>query len=593
MAGRTVYGNSFSSNGWPMVDTGSCTWVNVPGTSVTLQIQNGWPLAILRAFAADFNAYVEPLRDADSACWTATNSVSTSNHLSGTAMDLNWNSHPFEVPDAGFDSAKIAAVEAIQDFYEGTVFWGNDWSNPKDAMHFQLASLANGGDINTYNNPAVGDFIARKIRADGFSTFRRGAAPMTPPAAQVLADATGLSVDRAGVILPTVVSGLQASQCNNVKRVAMWLAQCGEESAGFSTTTEFASGAEYEGRCSDLGNCSPGDGVKYKGRTWIQITGKAHYQEFSEWAFGKGLCSSPTQFVDNPTSLGDLPWAGIGAAWYWTVSRPQINSLCDNGDILGVTKAINGGTNGLQDRTDRYNRALALGDQLLALTTDAPPVEGDDDLSAEAERMIKELYDEYRKEKEGPSRSFMVPDGNPVDSPLGFLWNIDGNVENINITLGYLFGTTLAEEFVNTVASTGVAPASWAGNVNQAWLQQYGQQWCLGLISFRAAIQKAFKATGAVQPTVVNNAVPQVVNATISPSDAQDIANRVSQQIAIPAAPVQTTVTYTDSGDEASNIADLYRSLKSLGLADALPIEGRAPLAALISILQTKNGTQV
>jgi hypothetical protein len=92
MGGRVVYGNSSSSNGWPMVDEGSCTWTTVPGTDVSLEIQNGQPLAILRAFAADFNAYVEPLRDADSACWTATNSVGDSNHLSGTAMDLNWDS---------------------------------------------------------------------------------------------------------------------------------------------------------------------------------------------------------------------------------------------------------------------------------------------------------------------------------------------------------------------------------------------------------------------------------------------------------------------------------------------------------------------
>jgi hypothetical protein len=182
MGNRVVYGYTNSSNGWPMVDQGSCTWVTVPGTAVSLQIQNGWPLAVLRAFAADFNAYVEPLRDADSGCWTATNSVGSSNHLSGTAMDLNWNSHPFHVPNAGFDGAKIAAMRDIQAFYEGFVFWGNDWTDPKDAMHVQLSSRANGGNVNTFNNPAVGDFIARKIRADGFSTYRRGntSVPPTP-----------------------------------------------------------------------------------------------------------------------------------------------------------------------------------------------------------------------------------------------------------------------------------------------------------------------------------------------------------------------------------------------------------------------------
>lgn len=179
MARRNVYGNDWSSNGWPMVDEGSCTWVTVPGTDVSLQIQNGQPLAILRAFAADFNAEVEPLRDADSACWTATNSVDTSNHLSGTAMDLNWESHPFQVADAGFNQAKLAKIRELLNWYEGTVFWGNDWSDPKDAMHFQLASLANGGNINTYGNPFVDDFIKRKIRPDGFSA-RRGSAPAAP-----------------------------------------------------------------------------------------------------------------------------------------------------------------------------------------------------------------------------------------------------------------------------------------------------------------------------------------------------------------------------------------------------------------------------
>lgn len=185
MARRTVYGNDWSSNGWPMVDEGSCTWVTVPGTDVSLEIQNGQPLQILRAFAADYHAEVEPLRDADSACWTLENSVDDSNHLSGTAMDLNWNSHPFQIADAGFDPAKKAKVRELLNWYEGMIFWGDDWDDPKDAMHFQLASLANGGNINTYGNPAVDDFIKRKIRSDGFST-RRGAAPrvMTVPLVQ-------------------------------------------------------------------------------------------------------------------------------------------------------------------------------------------------------------------------------------------------------------------------------------------------------------------------------------------------------------------------------------------------------------------------
>jgi hypothetical protein len=182
---RTVYGNDHSSNGWPMVDEQSCTWVMVPGTDppVTIEVQDGQPLEIIPAFVADINAYVEHVNDADTACWTLGNDVSDSNHLSGTAVDVDWDQHPFQIADAGWTPDKIAEIRRILNFFEGMIFWGDDWTDPKDAMHFQLASLANGGDINTYGNPAVDDFIKRKIRPDGFSTYRRsGSAPPPTPA---------------------------------------------------------------------------------------------------------------------------------------------------------------------------------------------------------------------------------------------------------------------------------------------------------------------------------------------------------------------------------------------------------------------------
>ncbi|WP_078278526.1 M15 family metallopeptidase [Mycobacteroides franklinii] len=414
---RVVYGNSFSSNGWPMVNPEECTWVTVPGTSVILNIQNGQPLAILRAFAADFNAYVEPLRDPDSACWTATNSVSTSNHLSGTAVDLNWNSHPFQQADAGFDAAKITAVRAILDFYEGMVFWGNDWSDPKDAMHFQLSSLANGGSLNTYQNPKTADFIARKIRVDGFSTFRRGNKPVG--AAAVLATATGLSEARAAEILPAVSDGLNASQCTNVLRIAMWLAQVGHESGSFVYTEEIASGAAYEGR-ADLGNTQPGDGVRFKGRSWIQITGRSNYGLFSQWAYRQRLVPTPTYFVDHSTELADLKWAGIGAAWYWTVARSDINALSDRQDLETVTRRINGGTNGLADRRDRYNRALLQGDALLQLLTN-----GDDDMAQVPQDQWDTLYRLFTQPTVASVSMYATPEEGPIYNLVQLFQSID------------------------------------------------------------------------------------------------------------------------------------------------------------------------
>lgn len=516
MSDRVVYGNSHSLNGWPMVDQGSCVWVKVPGTNptVSLQIREGEPAKILGAFAADFNAYVEPLRDADSACWTPTNSVATSNHLSGTALDLNWSSHPFRVNYAGFDAAKIATMRELLAWYEEMIWWGQDWTTPKDAMHLEMHDDTYGSQ----NFARVESFIARKIRADGFSTFRRGGTVTPPPVivappapssnqVDVLVRATGVTTAKAQEILVGVVNGLRDSQCTNVNRIAMWLAQIGHESAGFNATEEYEDGDESTDRW------------KYKGRTWIQITWRTNYAGLSQWAFSKGLIPTATYFVDNPKLLAEIQYAGLGPAWYWTVARPQINSLCDQRNLTAVTQAINGGQNGAADRKNRYDRALALGDQLLALATQAPPTQGEDEMSAEdvarLERKIDALVNEWGPNKRGPSRSFLATDGAAVDSPLGFLYNIDGNVWTQQLTWAYLFDVPLAIDVVTSVAKNGAYEGSWVkSNEFNAWLNEFGQAYCQGLINFKNALAAkltskapaAVVATGSVTaPTPVTN----------------------------------------------------------------------------------------
>ena len=348
-----------SENGWEPAWVGQdrLNWVDIPGCDVQIQTQKGLPTAILRAWIADHNAFIEPVRNGDTASYTPTNSVSTSNHLNGTAADVNWDSHPFHVKGT-FTPEQMKTLREMLDFYEGTIFWAGDWRSPIDEMHVQLG-------YGTYGNPHTADFVARKIRADGYSTFRRGnTAPAVGPA-DILARATGLSLARAAAILPAVRDGLLASECTNVNRIAMWLAQVGHESDGFSTTEEYDKSGRY---------------APYIGRTWIQITWEENYRKFGEWCSVKGLVPSPTEFVDNPNSLADLKWAGLGAAWYWTVARPQINALSDGGDLLAVTKAINGGTNGIADRTDRFKRARALGDELLRLLDIERPRETIEDL---------------------------------------------------------------------------------------------------------------------------------------------------------------------------------------------------------------------
>lgn len=235
--------------------------------------------------------------------------------------------------------------------------------------------------------------------------------------AGVLARATGLSALRAAEILPAVSDGLKASQCTNVNRIAMWLAQIGHESAGFNATEEYASGAAYEGR-ADLGNTQPGDGVRFKGRSWIQITGRNNYGLFSQWAYRQRLVPTPTYFVDHSTELADLKWAGIGAAWYWTVARSDINALSDRQDLETVTRRINGGTNGLADRRDRYNRALLQGDALLQLLN-----QEEDDMFTDDDRNLLRQVAGVRRPSLSPLRHL---DEGDVNTCAGFAWTGDG-----------------------------------------------------------------------------------------------------------------------------------------------------------------------
>lgn len=124
----------------------------------------------------------------------------------------------------------------------------------------------------------------------------------------------------------------------------MFLAQIGHESGQLRYLKELASGEAYEGR-SDLGNTSPGDGVRYKGRGLIQITGKRNYVLCS-LSLGLPLLETP-QLLEEPEN------AVRSACWFWYNNR--LGALGD--DIKKVTRRINGGYNGLEDRIKLYERA--------------------------------------------------------------------------------------------------------------------------------------------------------------------------------------------------------------------------------------------
>jgi len=180
----------------------------------------------------------------------------------------------------------------------------------------------------------------------------------------------GVSLNRYEQLSAAVAQCLAECDCTTADRICMWCAQTGHESMGLLYMEEQDwNGDNYaylEGRCSDLGNCSPGDGAKYHGRGPIQVTGKYNYTECSAWAHSQGLVPTPTYFVDLPDELADDDNGFHGVTWYWTTQRPM-NDYADARDIEGATYAINGGYHGLDDRIWRYEYCLGMGDRILGL----------------------------------------------------------------------------------------------------------------------------------------------------------------------------------------------------------------------------------
>jgi putative chitinase len=133
------------------------------------------------------------------------------------------------------------------------------------------------------------------------------------------------------------------------RRAAMFVAQVAHESGGFRYREEIASGARYEGR-RDLGNTQQGDGRRFKGRSYLQITGRANYAAVSR-ALG-------VDFVARPQRLALPRYAAKAAAWWWQTHG--LNELADTGNFTAVTRRVNGGVNGLADRQAYYRRARSV-----------------------------------------------------------------------------------------------------------------------------------------------------------------------------------------------------------------------------------------
>lgn len=165
------------------------------------------------------------------------------------------------------------------------------------------------------------------------------------------------------------------------KRIAAFVAQCAHESGGFTAIKENLNykaptlrklfskyfpndelAAVYASKpnkqeaianriyASRMGNGdeASGDGYRYCGRGLIQLTGKSNYQNFAD--------SLEMRVEDVPEYLATFEGAAQSACWFWEANN--LNRFADAGDIKGLTKAINGGYIGLEDRIKHYEHAL-------------------------------------------------------------------------------------------------------------------------------------------------------------------------------------------------------------------------------------------
>ncbi len=161
---------------------------------------------------------------------------------------------------------------------------------------------------------------------------------------------SGIYVDAAENLIQKYCSALSEKMAdysiNTRLRMAHFLAQVGHESGELRYSEEIASGVAYEGR-TDIGNTQPGDGPRFKGRGLIQLTGRANYTAYSE---ARGI-----DYTVNPELLSTDPAVAVDVScWFWI--RNGLNELADNDDVIAITRRINGGLNGLDDRKAKLVR---------------------------------------------------------------------------------------------------------------------------------------------------------------------------------------------------------------------------------------------
>ena len=164
---------------------------------------------------------------------------------------------------------------------------------------------------------------------------------------------------QAGVFVSVLNIAMAHRNINSPKRIAAFLAQVGHESGQLRYVCELGSDqylSKYDtgALAARLGNTPEpdGDGQRYRGRGLIQITGRHNYRQCSLALFGD------ERLLVSPELLEQPQWAAESAAWFW--EQNGLNELADRDQFNSITRRINGGLNGLQERLQLWARARAV-----------------------------------------------------------------------------------------------------------------------------------------------------------------------------------------------------------------------------------------
>lgn len=174
--------------------------------------------------------------------------------------------------------------------------------------------------------------------------------------APLLQQALGIPPARAAAWVVPMRAAAQMAQLNSVARLSAWLGQIGHETGRLRWLSEIWGPTPQQIRYEPtttlsrrLGNTQPGDGRRFAGHGTVHTTGRANHARTRDRLrrrLGDGVVVP--DFEAHPAALAVPLWAALSGADYW-LDR-NCNAAADVGDLLGLTRKVNGGTNGLSDR---------------------------------------------------------------------------------------------------------------------------------------------------------------------------------------------------------------------------------------------------